>query len=74
MNTMPSQADIVLSELERRPGDWVPMPALAAASRAFAVHSRISELRARGHLIEHRNERRGRVVFSFYKLTEPSIA
>jgi len=46
------------------------MPLLARASGGYAVHSRISDLRARGFNIEHHNERVGRVCRSFYKLVE----
>lgn len=48
----PTQADKILERLQRTPGEWVPMPELWEVSGAFAVHSRISELRARGHAIE----------------------
>ena len=69
-NTMPSQADKVIDVLESRQGEWVPMPELAKAMGGYAVHSRIAELRKRGHDIEHRNEREGRVVRSFYRLMD----
>lgn len=48
----PTQNQLVLAELVRRHGQWVPMPELAAASGAYAVHSRISDLRAAGLEIE----------------------
>ena len=51
-NTMPSQADKILAELQRRPGVNVPMPDLARVSGAYAVHSRIAELRKRGLTIK----------------------
>lgn len=63
-----SQCDLVLAELRRTPGRWLPMPALAAACGGYAVHSRVSDLRKRGHQIEHRNERHGKTVHSFYRL------
>ena len=63
-----SQCARILGALEAARGAWVPMPELAAASGAYAVHSRVAELRSWGHVIEHRNERRGRTVRSFYRL------
>ena len=69
-NTMPSQADVVIGLLTEQRGEWVEMPFLAAAMCGFAVHSRIAELRKRGHRIEHKNRRQGRAVHSFYRLTD----
>jgi Helix-turn-helix domain len=63
-----SQAARILAELEARRGHWVPMPELWRVSGAMAVHSRIAELRGRGHAIEHRNEHQDGVVKSFYRL------
>lgn len=62
-----SQCRAILAELERNVGQWVPMPRLVAASGAYAVHSRISELRAAGHVIETRVQI-GRPTHSFYRL------
>jgi len=64
-----SQTDKILSILILQVGEWVPMPTLWKASGAFAVHSRISDLRKRGCTIEHRNEHVEGVVHSYYKLT-----
>lgn len=47
-----SQAAAILARLLETPGAWVPMPELAAISGAYAVHSRISDLRKRGYHIE----------------------
>lgn len=65
-----SQCECILSALREHSGSWVAMPLLARASGGYAVHSRISDLRARGFNIEHHNERVGRVCRSFYKLVE----
>jgi hypothetical protein len=64
-----SQCSIILRMLRRR-RTWAPMPTLAKASGAYAVHSRVAELRERGHAIEQRSERKGRVVRSSYRLME----
>lgn len=68
-----SQCEAILARLEAAGGDWVPMPELAKASGAFAVHSRVSELRSWGHVIEQRSERAGRKVLSFYQLVEGEV-
>jgi len=44
-----SQASKILSVLMERRGEWVPMPDLWRASGAFAVHSRVADLRQAGH-------------------------
>ena len=66
-----SQCDRIERVLRDRAGEWVPMPDLWRASGAFAVHSRISDLRRRGLAIEHRNERKSAdgSTHSFYRLT-----
>jgi hypothetical protein len=63
-----TQCDNILAALQSRRGQWVPMTDLWRASGAFAVHSRIADLRKRGHAIEHRNEHHEGVVHSFYRL------
>ncbi len=63
-----SQCAKILRELKRKRGSWVAMPRLYNVSGAFAVHSRCSELRGRGHIILQENRRRGRKILSFYKL------
>lgn len=65
-----TQCGAILARLEAAGGDWVPMPELAQASGAYAVHSRVAELRSWGHVIEQRSERDGRKVRSFYRLVE----
>jgi hypothetical protein len=63
-----SQCARILAELESKRGQWVPMPDLARIAGGFAVHSRIADLRARGHRIEAMQDRRGRKVWSYYRL------
>ena len=63
-----SQCDIILTWLENSRGHWVSMPYLAEAAGCFAVHSRVSDLRKRGHRIEHKNERDGAKIHSFYRM------
>lgn len=65
-----SQNDAILQALDEAAGKWVAMPELSRLSGSYNVHSRISDLRNRGHQIEHRNERRGRMIHSFYRLTQ----
>ena len=63
-----SQCARILAELESKRGQWVPMPDLARIAGGYAVHSRIAELRKRGHRIEAMQERRGGKVWSYYRL------
>lgn len=65
-----SQADRILAKLREAAGGWVQMPQLVQASGAYAVHSRIADLRKRGLRIEQESVNRGRLVFSFYRLQE----
>lgn len=68
-----TQCQAILNHLEQHRGKWVAMPDLVRVSGAYAVHSRISDLRARGHHIVQRNERSGRTVKSFYLLVASSL-
>lgn len=65
-----TQSEIILRELVRQHGRWVPMPELAQAAGAYAVHSRISDLREEGFAIETRIEGT-RPRRSFYRLVSP---
>jgi hypothetical protein len=67
-----SQCVKILDRLQRTPGEWVPMVALARIARGYAVHSRISDLRARGHIIDHHNLRHGKKIHSYYRLADSS--
>jgi len=51
-----TQNEKILQVLEGQRGRWVPMPELASAAGAYAVHSRISDLRRDGNVIETRIE------------------
>ena len=61
-----TQCDLILDRLQETPGEWVAMPALVRVSGSYVIHSRIADLRARGH----RNLRLGRAVHSEYRLAE----
>lgn len=63
-----TQCSRILARLKRARGGWVPMPKLVAASGGYAVHSRVAELRNRGHVIDNRTEVRGRFKRSFYRM------
>lgn len=52
-----SQCDLILARLDAAPGQWIPMPELWRVSGAFAVHSRIADLRRRGYTILQRSQR-----------------
>lgn len=63
-----SQCACILAELQQQPGEWVSLVRLHAVSGSMAVHSRINDLRQRGHAIEHRNQRVKKMVHSSYRL------
>lgn len=64
----PSQCDKIRDHLAAS-SRWVPMPELWRVSGAFAVHSRISDLRKQGWNIEQRSERaEDGTVMSYYRL------
>ena len=62
-----SQCAKILAALEESDG-WVEMPKLSRLSKSLNVHSRIADLRRRGHSIEHHNERVKGETHSFYRL------
>jgi hypothetical protein len=69
-----SQADRIFDALLRASTEcavadgWVTLPQLVAISGGYAVHSRIADLRKRGHDIEQMSVRRTGKVHSFYRL------
>ena len=65
-----SQCDLILRELQSTPGRWVAMPTLCAVSGAYAVHSRVADLRKQGHNIEWRGEHLDGSIHSFYRIIE----
>lgn len=67
-----SQCSCILAELQLIPGAWVSLIRLHAVSGSMAVHSRINDLRQRGHPIEHKNERVKKMNHSSYRLVEES--
>lgn len=68
-----SQCDKILASLQLHAGRWVALTHLAAISGSMAVHSRIADLRSRGHSIDHRNERVGRMIHSSYRLVTADV-
>lgn len=69
-STGTSQCTRVLDRLTLTPGEWVAMPALVRASGSYVIHSRIADLRHRGHRIDHRNRWLGKICLSEYRLAE----
>lgn len=64
-----SQSEAILHTLQEHAPSWVAMPVLWRASGAFAVHSRVADLRKRGHQIENRVEvGDGGASESYYRL------
>ena len=50
-----TQNDRLEAIFREHPGEWLPMPDLARGIRAYAVHSRVADLRRRGMQIESRS-------------------
>ena len=63
-----SQNDAILEDLTRHIGEWVPMPLLVEISGGYACHSRISDLRKKGHRIENMVDRSSKPYKSYYRL------
>lgn len=63
-----AQSNLILQHLVRNYDEWVPMTDLVRISGAYAVHSRIAELRKRGHSIDNRVERSIKPYHSWYRL------
>jgi hypothetical protein len=64
-----TQCAIILARLQAARGAWVPMVELAAEAGCYAVHSRIADLRRRGHNIpKPRQTRVGRSCHTDYQL------
>ncbi len=63
-----SQCLIILGELTTRPGQWVSALRLHQICGSLAVHSRINDLRQRGHQIENRVETVNGKRHSSYRL------
>lgn len=69
IKTGTSQCERILEILSTIPGEWVAMPILALKSGSYNVHSRISDLRKKGHVIEQKSAH-GKPEKSFYRLVE----
>jgi len=64
-----SQCDVILRRLQEAPESWVGALELHQLSGSLAVHSRISDLRGRGHDIQQRCEMaQGQTKHSYYRL------
>lgn len=63
------QNSLVLAELQKRPGQWVPMPQLVEVSGSYNIHSRISNLRDKGWFVENKiTYREDGTRMSWYRL------
>jgi hypothetical protein len=67
-NEYKSQSKKIAVALRCHAPNWIEMPDLWRVSGAFAVHSRIADLRRSGMNIENKREVKGRIVHSFYRL------
>lgn len=63
----PSQNERLESLFRSRPNEWLPMTDLGRAIGAWAVHSRVADLRAHGMDIENRTQKDDGETLSFYR-------
>lgn len=63
-----TQTEKVFATLAANAGNWVGMPHLVEVSGAYAVHSRVADLRRRGYNVENQVDRSTKPFKSFYRL------
>ena len=69
-----THCEAILNLLQANKNKWVELPAINWAthkhcnSQCYVVHSRISDLRKRGHTIENKTVNVGQSKQSYYKL------
>jgi hypothetical protein len=67
-----SQTDKLIDRLQTDLGTWVSLPTLVGYTGAYAVHSRVSDARKRGCVIEQKTVRQeDGSNHSFYRLLQP---
>lgn len=73
-----SQNERVLLCLQEHANQWVAMPILARIGSGkptgfCMVHSRVADLRKRGHVIQHSDKREGHQIHSAYRLVTGKV-
>lgn len=63
-----SQNQLVLEMLILAGGEWVSLPDLMRHSGSANIHSRVADLRKRGHAIQWRRRQEGRRILSWYRI------
>ena len=69
-----THCEAILTVLDRFKNEWVPLTELSRDTKHFSntqcyvVHSRIADLRKRGHTIENKTVNVGQSKKSYYKL------
>ena len=66
-----SQNNLIYEELRRNANRYVSMPDLVRVSGSYNIHSRISDLREKGSIIENKVEKVDGKNHSYYKLVLP---
>lgn len=74
-----TDADFMLAVLSERPGEWISQRYILDRSEqtrrcGLTPHSRASDLRNRGHIIENKTERIGTRAVSYYRLVTASLS
>lgn len=63
-----SQNQLVLEMLVLAGGEWVSLPDLMRHSGSANVHSRVADLRKRGHDVQWKRTQVGRRIHSWYRM------
>ena len=68
-----SQNDRLQAHFQACAGEWLAMPDLVRVVGAYAIHSRVAELRKRGMMIVNKRVREpgSRLCHSFYRYVPP---
>jgi hypothetical protein len=70
-----SQNQLVLEMLVIAGGEWVSLPDLMRHSGSANIHSRVADLRKRGHNVQWKRTQVGRRIHSWYRMgTDADVA
>ena len=68
-----SQNQLVLEMLVLAGGEWVSLPDLMRHSGSANVHSRVADLRRRGHDVQWKRTQVGRRIHSWYRMAKSEV-
>ena len=74
MKQTDSQSDRIEAELLAHKGEFIPMRRLVELSGSYNIHSRVADLRRRGHTVENRLTKHDGRTRSYYRIPSPAQA